>query len=927
MDDDDDTNENNNENNNEVGQVVQDPVSRVANNNEVGQVVQGLVSSVANMNGGTVSIEKEINLCSISLNSISELDDFQSIINSIKTNRYFYDTLYVLFINCLNKLIILEKSKIKIKIDKLPANYTIDSDFYYTQLSIQLGFNIEIIIKEKMRYLCYTVKNRKQIKQLNSSMFSMFSTNERTNYMNSLKYNIERMNKEQEKFVRAVDEKNYSPDKLRFIPLSIGSSNKETLLSFVDKFLVNKSILKELIQKIKDSCDRGILYCNEQHKLINNPEIRKKIEQFEEQIINLEESILENNHAIDKYKETINLIYKKHLFDFFKYIQKQKIIIRKKELELKNSDNASKKSKLETEINKLKQTLDKLEENYIAVKNKFLKDENIKKLVINVVRDMHKYKKELSSKFNNTSKLNEMNRKLNEMSEKYKSVSKYSRQFVKETKINTRTKSNTQIIRIIDAYKYNIRINEKQIIKKQDQINEIKKQIKQIKQLQDNLKEQNEKLKEQKEKFKKIQEETDKISSNNTQKTTQKIEILTKKFDELKTLLRLIKTKGQKQEMNKNNIKEMNENQLQKHKKIEEIIKKQDSDINKITSEINLLKQRIKQPHLNKTEKNARYEELTKKIDKLKELEQNYKYRNIKEKQIEINETESILRKLATREGRDMIRTFITKTVKNERNKENEESKIRELSSTVLSITRKSDIQIVKDFVNRRLNILKGQYIDLLENVKNETLPNANSVKANEEQEREQEQGQSNQGQASQGQSSQGQANDEIIIKTVLGTPNKSGRTIEKQFESIFTELQQYNNLLSKDIRIFMDLASSGFGNLIDYTTNTVKLITELNNIIDAFNSKTTNKRLQQKLTKYSSTKNAVITKLSKCKDELTKLNDFIRKYKDFVIIYSKSHKNLFKEFNESSNKKTKQRILDDIIDGAFRGFLSRIGS
>ena len=503
----------------------------------------------------------------------------------------------------------------------------------------------------------------------------------------------------------------------------------------------------------------------------------------------------------------------------------------------------------------------------------------------------------LTNNINNQNKLTKMNNELKEMTEKYKDKFNYS-------DVETRQK--------IERIKNSIKLLENKIKENKENIDIIQKEIEVIQ------KEIEEKQKLKME-FKKIQEETDKILSNNTQKTTQKIEILTKKFDELKTLSRLTKTKGQKQEINKNNSKEMNENQLQKHKKIEEIIKKQDSDINKINSEIKLLTQSIKQSHSNQTVKKAKYEELTKKIDKLKELEQNYKYRNIKEKQIEINEIESILRKLETKSGRDMIRDFIKKTVKNERNKENEESKIRELSSTVLSITRKSDIQIVKNFVNRRLNILKGQYIDLLENVKNETLPNANSVKANEEPEPEHEQGQAN----------KGQANEEIIIKTVLGTPNKSGRTIEKQLESIFTNFGQYTELLSKDSRVFMESASSGFVSLSNYSTNIAKLIAELNNIISVLNgkTKTSSKTLKEKLTKYNSTKNAVITKLNKCKDELTKLNDFIQKYKDFVIIYSKSHKNLFKEFNESSNKQTKKRILDDIIDGAFKGFISRIST
>ena len=813
-------------NNNEVGQVVQGLVSNVANNNEVGQVVQGLVSNVANMKGGTVLIEKEINLCSNFLKSKSELADIQNIINSIKTNRYFYDTLYVLFIDCLNKLINLEKSKIKIKIDKLPANYSIDSDFYYTQLSIQHGFNIEIIIKEKMRYLCYTLKNRKHM-QIQQSNSSMFSTNELEQYMNSLKYNIERMKKEQEKFVKAVDEKNYSPDKLQFIPLSIGSSNKETLLSLVDKFLVNKSILKELIQKIKDSCDRGIIYCNDKQSiLINDP----KIEQYEEEIRKLEESILKNNENIAKHKETINLIYKKHLFDFFKYIQKQKIIIRKKELELKNSDNASKKSKLETEINKLKQTLDKLEENYIAVKNKFLKDQNIKKLVINVLHDMHKYQKELELilKINNTSKLNEMNRKLNEMSKNYTNVQKYSVQIIKETKINTRTKSNIQILRIIDALNYNIRINEKQIIKKQDQINEIEKQIKQ---LENNSKEQNNKLKEQEEKFKKIKEETDKISRNNTQKTIQKIVILTKKFDELKTLLRLIKTKGEtKGETEQNTNITMNENQLQKQKYIEEIIKQQDSDIKKITSEINLLKQSINS--------SLRYQKLNEKTEKLKELEQNYKYRDIKQKQIEINEIKSISRKLESKDGRRMIKDFIKETANKKRNNK---------SGLNNSLSKKKDIQIVKEIVNNKLRKLEKEYIELIKKADNVRLTKVSSVKANSPTERvqiafdesDEVKGQANQGQASQGQAKQGQANDEIIIKTVLNKPNHTGKTIRQKLNTIFTELSQYSFYFSEHTKIFMSLFSgSGLVSYLELNKNILILINELTTIIKIFDGK-----------------------------------------------------------------------------------------
>ena len=172
---------------------------------------------------------------------------------------------------------------------------------------------------------------------------------------------------------------------------------------------------------------------------------------------------------------------------------------------------------------------------------------------------------------------------------------------------------------------------------------------------------------------------------------------------------------------------------------------------------------------------------------------------------------------------------------------------------------------------------------------------------------------------------SQGQANEEIIIKTVLGTPNKTGKTIEKQFEHIFTELAQYNDLLSKNTRDFMGSASSGLVSLSVYSTNIEKLIDELNKIISVLNGNNTNKKLnkklKQKLTEYNLTKSTVITKLTKCKDELTKLN---KKYKDFMIIYSKSHPTVFKEFQESSNKQTKKKILDE-IQAEFIGFLSRI--
>ena len=127
------------------------------------------------------------------------------------------------------------------------------------------------------------------------------------------------------------------------------------------------------------------------------------------------------------------------------------------------------------------------------------------------------------------------------------------------------------------------------------------------------------------EKFKKIQEETDKISSNNTQKITQKIEILTKKFDELKKLLQLIKTKGETKEETENNTNTsttINKNQLQKQTYIEKIIEEQDSDIKQINYEIRLLRE-------SKKVKDGNKKELNEKLDKLKELEQNYKYRKL----------------------------------------------------------------------------------------------------------------------------------------------------------------------------------------------------------------------------------------------------------------------------------------------------------
>lgn len=42
------------------------------------------------------------------------------------------------------------------------------------------------------------------------------------------------------------------------------------------------------------------------------------------------------------------------------------------------------------------------------------------------------------------------------------------------------------------------------------------------------------------------------------------------------------------------------------------------------------------------------------------------------------------------------------------------------------------------------------------------------------------------------------------------------------------------------------------------------------------------------------------------------------------MIIYSKSHPTVFKEFKESSNKQTKKRILDE-IQTEFIKFISRI--
>ncbi len=191
-------------------------------------------------------------------------------------------------------------------------------------------------------------------------------------------------------------------------------------------------------------------------------------------------------------------------------------------------------------------------------------------------------------------------------------------------------------------------------------------------------------------------------------------------------------------------------------------------------------------------------------------------------------------------------------------------------------------------------------------------------------------QGQASQGQASQGQANQGQEQkmEANIIKKILDTPNKSGKTIEKQFELIFTELGQYSSLLSQDTRNFISFTSSGFVSLSNYSKYINKLIEELQDIISVSNGIKKNNKLEEKISKLPLTKSAVITKLNKCKDELTKLNEkltnFIQKYKDFMIIFSVSHPTKLKELKESSNKQTKKKILDE-IQTEFIKFISRI--
>jgi hypothetical protein len=287
------------------------------------------------------------------------------------------------------------------------------------------------------------------------------------------------------------------------------------------------------------------------------------------------------------------------------------------------------------------------------------------------------------------------------------------------------------------------------------------------------------------------------------------------------------------------------------------------------------------------------------------------------------------------------IRVFIQSFLKNDISllnlNTNISKLIKELTIIIKQLNGTSNItgingNMLKDLTFNK-EITKGILIKCLNELKDlDKKPQANQGQANQGQANQGQanqgqasQGQANQGQASQGHSNQGQANEEIIIKTVLGTLiktvlgtlNKTGKTIEKQFENIFTELGNYSELLSKNIREFMLSASSGFVSLSDYSINIEKIIAELEKIISVSNGMIKNSKLQQKLTKYNSTKSAVITKLSNCKDELTKLNeklkDITKKYKDFMIIYSKSHPTVFKDFKESSNKQTKKKILDDI--------------
>jgi hypothetical protein len=136
--------------------------------------------------------------------------------------------------------------------------------------------------------------------------------------------------------------------------------------------------------------------------------------------------------------------------------------------------------------------------------------------------------------------------------------------------------------------------------------------------------------------------------------------------------------------------------------------------------------------------------------------------------------------------------------------------------------------------------------------------------------------GKSNKGKSNEGKASQGKASQENIIKKILDTKNKTGKTIKRQFENIFTNLSQYSLLLSKDIRSFMDNISSGLVSLNEYPDNINKLIAELTKIISVLNGNTTNNALQDKLDKhYKSTKDSVKKKLIDLLKQLNELNKF----------------------------------------------------